>query len=155
MDLAREIQVLATSLLENNAHFVVDVILTKRGGPQKVLVIMDGDEGIGIDDCALISRSLSKALDDKNLLEEHYTLEVSSPGLDQPLKLLRQYKKNLGRGLKVKKTDKTVLEGKLTDATEEGITLLVASGKEKKKEDIALDVPFSEIDKAFVLVSFK
>ena len=69
--------------------------------------------GITIDDCANLNRELSKELDEITLsLQDSYLLEVSTPGLDQPLKLKRQYKKNIGRRLKVKLADKAV-EGKL------------------------------------------
>jgi ribosome maturation factor RimP len=81
-------------------------------------------------------------------------LEVSTPGVDQPLKLKRQYHKNIGRKLKVT-TGQHILEGKLVDVGEEKIKLEQEFGEGKKKETKSIEIPFSEIDKTFVLVSFK
>jgi predicted flavoprotein YhiN len=86
--------------------------------------------------------------------DESYMLEVSTPGLDQPLASVRQYKKNVGRELKVKLHDK-IVEGKLTAVADEKITLEQETGTGKKKVTSTLEVPFSDIEKAFVLISFK
>ena len=88
------------------------------------------------------------------MLDEAYTLEVSTPGLDQPLKLKRQFTKNIGRKLKVKLPDK-IEEGRLEAVYEERITLIKETGSGKKKESTSIDINFSQIEKAFVLVSFK
>jgi ribosome maturation factor RimP len=154
MEIAEEIEKIAEKKLTRPGQFIVDVVVSSRNGPQKVMVFVDGDNGINIDDCATISRELSKALDELLLLNEHYVLEVSTPGLDQPLKLIRQYKKNIGRKLKVKLQDKTV-EGILLEVTEVKIRLGQETGVGKKKEIVPIDIQFSEIDKSFVLVSFK
>jgi ribosome maturation factor RimP len=153
MDLSEEIRNLAEGKLTPE-QFIVDVIISSKKGPRKVLVIMDGDQGVNIDDCAEVSRHISKQLDEKGLIDDNYLLEVSTPGLDHPLKLKRQYTKNIGRGLKVKLRDKTV-EGKLTEVSEDVIVLTEEVGSGKKKELKTSAIPFSEIDKAFVLVSFK
>jgi len=118
------------------------------------MVILDGDNSITIDDCANLSRELSGVLEENGLAGENYLLEVSTPGLDHPLKLKRQYKKNIGRSVKVKLSDKQV-EGKLTAVTEESITLSQEIGKGKKMETQTVEIQFSEIEKTFVLVSFK
>ncbi|MFZ6009866.1 MAG: ribosome maturation factor RimP [Bacteroidota bacterium] len=154
MELREEIQKLAESRLADTSHFVVNVSVSSHKGPAKIVVVVDGDQGITIDDCANLSRQLSKALDDTALVNDNYTLEVTTPGLDQPLTSLRQYKKNIGRGLKVKLQDKTV-EGNLAEVSEEKIVLNQEIGSGKKKETKNLEIPFSSIDKAFVLVSFK
>jgi ribosome maturation factor RimP len=154
MDLVENVRKLAAEKLANPSHFIVDVIASSRKGPQKVLIIVDGDQGVTIDDCATLSRELSKTLDESSWLNESYMLEVSTPGLDQPLILLRQFKKNVGRGLKVKLQD-GIVEGKLSEVTEEKITLTQEIGSGKKKETKTVDILFSSIEKAFVLVSFK
>jgi ribosome maturation factor RimP len=154
MEIADEIRKIAQSKLTNQHHFIVDVILSARSGPKKVLIIIDGDEGITIDDCADISREVSKALDETPILSDNYLLEVSTPGTDYPLKLKRQYKKHIGRKLRVKLPDKTV-EGKLQDVTEEEIIVAEEIGTGKKKTINIININFSQIDKAFVLVSFK
>lgn len=118
------------------------------------MVILDGDMGISIDDCAAMSRELSATLDESNLIEEAFVLEVSTPGLDQPLKTKRQYIKNIGRSVKVKTKEKSV-EGKLTAVREHELELTQHIGSGKKKEEKVVVIPFEEIDKTFVLVSFK
>lgn len=155
MELVDKLIKLATEKLVSPSHFIVNVITSARKGPQKVLVVLDGDEGVSIDDCANLSRELSKALDELNWLEDTYMLEVSTPGLDQPLVMLRQYKKNIGRGLKVKLTTAETVEGKLAEVNEEKITLIQEIGSAKKKETKTTEIPFTSIEKAFVLVSFK
>lgn len=154
MEITEEIKKIAVEKLTEPSQFIVDVIVSSRTGPQKVMVIVDGDNGISIDDCASISRQLSKTLDESPLLNERYMLEVSTPGLDQPLKLKRQYKKNIGRKLRVKLQDK-IVEGKLLEVKEEKISLGQEIGVGKKKEIVPIEIQFSEIDKSFVLVSFK
>lgn len=153
-DLIGKIKEVAESHLQDESHFVVDVIASLRNNPKKLLVILDGDKGITIDDCAELSRKLSEALDETVLVDGAFVLEVSTPGLDQPLKTRRQYVKNIGRNVKVKTKDKTV-EGKLSAVHESNIELFQQIGSGKKKEEKLVEVSFEEIDKTFVLVSFK
>lgn len=155
MDAVEEIKKIATANLANESQFIVDVLISSRKGPKKVLVLLDGDNGITIDDCANLSRELSKRLDDASWMEESYTLEVSTPGLDQPLKLNRQFKKNIGRSLKVKLLENKTVEGKLAEVFEAKIILAQSSGSGKNKEIKMTDILFSEIEKALVIVSFK
>lgn len=156
MDLNDKIRDLAESVLTNESHFVVDVIISgKHSFSKKVLVIVDGDKGVSIDDCAIVSRELSNQLDELNLIEDQYLLEVSTPGLDHPLKLKRQFKKNVGRSLKVHMQDKAILQGKLTAADEDKITIDQEVKEGKKLEIKPREIPYSDMEKAFVLVSFK
>ena len=153
MEIREEIRKIAEGKLADPAHFVVDVAVSLRG-KHKVLVTVDGDQGITIDHCADLSRAMAEDLDKLPGLNESYTLEVSTPGVDHPLKFTRQYAKHVGRTLKVVRGDQTI-EGKLTQVTEAGITLEQAIGTGKQKEIKTIEVPFSEIEKSFVLVSFK
>jgi ribosome maturation factor RimP len=156
MDVVEKIKDLAQSHLKDSGHFVVDVVLSKHK-PFKVTVILDGDEGITIDDCSLLSRALSEDLDTIDLIKDNYTLEVGTPGLDQPLKLKRQFAKNVGRSLKVHQKNKAITQGLLKEADDEKIVLdtEVNSKGSKKKEFTQTEIPFSEIEKAIVMVSFK
>lgn len=155
MDIAQKIRELAQSHLSDASHFVIDVVISKHK-PHKVSVFLDGDNGITIDHCSNLSRALSEDLDKLDLIKENYMLEVGTPGLDQPLKLKRQFVKNIGRGLKVVRKDKTIWQGKLTAATELGVNLEVEEkAKGKKVELKPVEIPFSEIEKAIVIVSFK
>ena len=154
MDVVEEIRNIAAGNLSPD-KFVVEVLISGKKIPKRVLVIVDGDRGVTIDDCAELSRALSKNLDERALFgDENYLLEVSTPGLDHPLKLKRQYYKNTGRSLKVT-TKERVVEGKLKEVTDDKIVLMLETGTGKKKEISETEIPFSEIDKTFVLVSFK
>lgn len=150
---------MATSFLESPAHFLVDVIISGNRIQKKVVVIIDGDEGVTIETCAKLSRALSAKLDEDwdELIEENYTLEVSTPGVDFPLKMRRQYKKHIGRGFKITLNDKEIVKGKLMGTTDEVIQLEVEekAGKGKKKDVKSINIPFDKVDKAFVQVSFK
>jgi ribosome maturation factor RimP len=92
---------------------------------------------------------------------EDYSLEVSSPDLTKPLKVFRQYLKNIGRDLSVKKADKSKTEGELIAATEHDLTLLTSQKEEvpgkkgKKLVEREITIPFSEITEAKVMIRFK
>ncbi len=156
MELTEKIRDLAQATLTDENLFIVDVIYSLKQGPsKKMMVIVDGDKGVTIDDCANISRELSKILDETNLVDDHYLLEVSTPGLDHPLKLTRQYKKNVGRSLKVHFKDKSIIQGKLTAADDQKIIVDEETKEGKRVEIKTREIPYSEVEKAFVLVSFK
>lgn len=152
MDVTDKIRELAEASLKDEGHFIVDVLYFSKHRPAKLMVIVDGDKGVNIDACADISRELSKKMDELNLLENAYLLEVTTPGVDHPLKLKRQYVKNVGRQFKVHRTDKSIVQGKLERADEQGVVLEETVGKKEKK---LTEIPFEQIEKAFVMVSFK
>ena len=154
MEFAEEIKKIITRKLADPDQFLVDVVVKGYKGPKKVLIIIDSDKGITIDDCANLSREISKEFDDSQLFDDRYMLEVSTPGLDQPLRLTRQYHKNIGRRVKVV-IQEQVLEGKLVEVGDEKIKLEQEIGTGKHKETRIVEISFSEIDKTFVLVSFK
>lgn len=156
MDLTAEITKMASSLLAEPSHFLVDVVITGNRIQKKVVVMVDGDQGVTIEDCAKLSRGLSARLDEVELIKENYTLEITTPGVDTPLKLKRQYKKNIGRELKVTLKDKTQIRGKLTGSDELSLQLQVAEMGSKKNQEIkTVEIPFDSIDKALVQISFK
>lgn len=127
--------------------FLVAINLKGNVGNQKLLVFVDGDTGVNIDNCGSISRKVGNTIEEEDLIQGKYTLEVSSPGLDFPLLLPRQYPKHIGRTFSIVKRNEEKLEGKLKEVKETGILI------ETKKEE--LEVNFDEIDKASVVVSFK
>ena len=139
--------------LPDNSFFVVDVKLTGKRGNEKVLILVDGDKGISVGICADISRSVSEELELMNVFEGSYTLEVSSPGIDFPLRSERQYNKNVGRQLKIDLLNGEKIKGELKETDNSGITLNIDKGKKKEKEN--LFIPFSDIKNSKVLVAFK
>jgi ribosome maturation factor RimP len=155
MRVEEDIKRFAEESLSDPGLFIVDVVLSARKGPKKVLIVVDGDNGVTIDDCAEISRAVGKRLEESPVLgDESYMLEVSTPGVDQPLKMIRQYRKHIGRRMKIKLPD-AILEGKLDDVAEGTITISAESGSGKKKEIKSHEIRFDDIEKAFVLISFK
>jgi ribosome maturation factor RimP len=154
-DLKHVIVDLVEKHLPDAEHFIVEVKIERVADKTKVLVLVDADQGMTIASCALLSRALSGELETSDLLEEAYTLEVSSPGLDYPLTEKRQYLKNLGRLLKVYLVTGEEVLGKLKEVEELGIKLGVTK-KEKGKKSIEEEriVSFTEIKKSIVQVSF-
>ncbi|HZY79245.1 MAG TPA: ribosome maturation factor RimP [Cyclobacteriaceae bacterium] len=152
MDLTVKIKELAESALQEPGHFIVDVLYNGKQRPARLMVIVDGDNGVTIDHCADLSRRLSVLMDEQNILTDAYNLEVSTPGLDHPLKLKRQYFKNVGRQFKVHLTDKSIVQGKLEEVSDEKLSI---RQQVDKKETKVTEVLFDQIEKAFVMVSFK
>jgi len=122
----------------------------------KLIIHVDGDEGISIQDCVAISRHVGFHLEEENAIEQAYNLEVSSPGVGEPLKLIRQYNKNIGRTVSIKLKEGLKKEGKLLAVTENNL-LIEESVKEKGKKAVAIQtaVPFNDILETSVLISFK
>ena len=142
--------------LKDESFFLVDIIVKGTGGGKmKVLILLDGDEGVNIDDCADLSRALGMYIETEEIIEQAYILEVSSPGLDHPLKLERQFVKNTGRRLKVQLTDGQVWTGKLVEAKAESLAFEKEVKEKKKTVHQLVSIGFEEIEKANVLVSFK
>jgi ribosome maturation factor RimP len=139
--------------LQNGKYFVVDVKVSLSKVQSKVLILIDSDEGITIDECGEISHEIGKDLDE--IMTEKYRLEVSSPGVDFPLKFDRQYRKNVGRNLKVIFTDGQTKTGKLESVDNQQITLLEDRKLKKGEVNKPIVIQFSEIKQAQVLISFK
>ena len=119
-----------------------------RAGKRKTLrIFIDKPEGVSIDDCTNVSHFLSDALDlDPELIEGAYTLEVSSPGLDRPLKSLADFNRNKGRLLRVNRSTGKTVTGELLDANEENLTYKL------KGHAGEIDIPRSEVLSAKVEV---
>ncbi|MBC7848368.1 MAG: ribosome maturation factor [Chitinophagaceae bacterium] len=116
------IESLLAGLMESQPeYFVVEI---KIKPTNNVKVFLDGDQGITIEKCIAFNRALYKQLEETKLFpEDDFSLEVSSPGLDEPLKLHRQYKKNVGRLVEVLLKDGVKIDGKLMEVTEDGIII--------------------------------
>lgn len=144
-----------TSLPEQDLY-IVDVAVSDSHRP-KITVLADGEQGITIDQCATISRRINKQIEELLGEEEvSYVLEVSSPGLDFPLTQPQQFKRNIGRNLKLRLQDGTEKTGKLEEVTETGLGLLEeVKQKGKKATYLPAQIPFGEIVKANVVISFK
>lgn len=135
--------------------FLVDLKVSGKSGPQKVIVLIDGDTGVGIDDCSKVSREMAAIIEEQDLISGKYILEVSSPGVDSPLKLPRQYPQHIGRKLKLNLTDGQEIKGMLKEVSESSVSV-EKEAKKKDKESRAeiVEIPFNNIEKAKVLISF-
>ncbi len=129
--------------------FILDIILKDK----KVEIFADTDEGIKFWQCQKLSRGIEEYLDESLVLGETYTLEVSSPGVDSPLKLYRQYPRNVGRKLKLTLADDIIMEGTLLSVTEEKLEMKVQGAKKGMFKTV--EVLFEDVQSAIVLVSFK
>ena len=118
-------------------------------------IYLDADSGLGIEKCIKINRALYKIMEEMGMYPDgDFSLEVSSPGLDEPLKLLRQYKKNVGREVEVITVDELKTEGKLTAVTDEKITVEYREGKGKKAVEKKEDIYFTNIKQTKVQIKF-
>lgn len=141
-----------TLIAEDADVFVVEIRIKPTNN---IKVFLDADAGISIDRLIRFNRRLYKDLEESNLFPEgDFSLEVSSPGLDEPLKLFRQYQKNIGRFVEVTSLDGLKREGKLLAAVEESITVEEEKGKGKKKEIVEHIIPVSEIKSTVIQVKF-
>ena len=100
-EIKEKIKSLLPPVLDQYQAFLIDIAVRNERGGKLLQVFLDTDIGVTIDQCAEISRSLASEIDRENFIETSYRLEVSSPGIDKPLTLLRQYRKNVGRRFKV------------------------------------------------------
>lgn len=120
-----------------------------------IKLFLDGDQGITIETCVKINRQLYKLIEEKAWYPEgDFSLEVSSPGIDEPLVLHRQYIKNIGRKIEVTFNDDTIKNGTLLHVQEESFTIEEVVGKGKKAEKKEIIVPFSNVKEAVIQVSF-
>lgn len=135
--------------------FIVEIDL-KPG--QQLYVFADSDSGMTFEKCQKLSRYLESHLDENGWLGEAYLLEVSSPGIDRPLKFPRQYAKNIGRTLWVRTLDKTEHEATLKSADDAQIvltqTVVEKDGKKKIKKEVETTLPYDQIEKAIVKLKF-
>jgi ribosome maturation factor RimP len=155
MELKTKIEEIIKTLIGETDLFIVEIRVSSSAANMKISVLLDGDKGITIEDCAQVSRKLGHIIETENLIETAYLLEVSSPGADAPLKLHRQYVKNKGRRLSVLLNDGSEKTG-LLEEVKDALILLQSETKEKKKVIIVpVEIPFSEIKKSNVLISFK
>lgn len=150
-ELREKIRTMTEALLPDERYYMVDLIISGNKNNLKVKALIDSDEGLDIDVCAAISRSLSDKIDELDLIQSKYLLEVSSPGVDFPLQLKRQYKKNIGRDLKAVLNDGKTHQGELIEAAGDYIILREVKGKESRE----ISLPYDQIKSAKVLVSFK
>ena len=152
MDLGKRIEDIVNQEIKNTDVFLVEV----RTTPGKISVFVDTTEGVTIEECTQLSRSLSEHLED-DILESH-SLEVSSPGLDNPLKVHGQYIRNIGRDLAVTMSNGEKISGKLLSASDENIHLMrqriIKENKKKKTVKDEIEISFDDILESRIELKF-
>lgn len=146
-------KLLNEGLEEKPSVFLIDLNINDSF---KIIVTLDGDNGVTLQDCIDISRAIEHNLDRE---EQDFSLEVASAGVSSPLKLMRQYKKNIGRTLKVR-TATGDIEALLTEVNDDFIVLewearepkKVGKGKETVKK--RQEMPYADIKEAVVTITF-
>ena len=139
-------------LSETEDVFLVSVRIKPTNN---IKVFLDADTGLSIDKCVKINRQMYRTIEENAWYPEgNFSLEVSSAGVVEPLKMLRQYKKNIGRNVELILNDDSRLEGKLLEANENLVQLEFIEGKNKKAVTVVKDIPFDQIKQTTVLIAF-
>ena len=146
-------KLLNEALAEKPYLFLIDLSIV---GDNQIRVTIDGDTGVSVQDCMDVSRAIEHNLDRE---EEDFSLEVLSAGASEPLTMVRQYKKNIGRTLQLK-TEGDTIEGELIEATDDAVTLKWKArepkpvGKGKVTVQKEAIVPYNDIVEAKVMIKF-
>ena len=149
----QQIEQWVKTLLEAETEYFCVSIKIKP--TNNIKVFLDGDNGLPIEKCVQFNRKLYKMIEESNQYPEgDFSLEVSSPGLDEPLKLHRQYVKNIGRIVEVIFTDGSKKEGKLIAVADADIIVEHTQGKGKKAITQQLVIPFNHIKTTTVQIKF-
>ncbi len=147
-------QLLKSALDENDSLFLIDLNISEDN---HIKVILDGDKGVTVEDCITVSRAIEHNLDRE---EVDFSLEVMSAGASEPLTLPRQYKKNLGRSLKIRTKNDEKIEGEIIAANEDNFTLKWSArepkpvGKGKVTVQKEATLPYTDIMEAKVMIKF-
>ncbi len=147
-------QLLKSALEENKSLFLIDLNISEDN---QIRVILDGDKGVTVEDCMAVSRAIEHNMDRE---EYDFSLEVMSSGVSEPLTLPRQFRKNIGRNLKVKTKNDEKIEGELISASDESCTLTWSArepkpvGKGKITVQKEAIVPYKDIMEAKVMITF-
>ncbi|HUO77578.1 MAG TPA: ribosome maturation factor RimP [Thermodesulfovibrionales bacterium] len=148
-----KIHALATRVAEECNFEVVDMQLWAKGKRTLLRVFIDKEGGITLDNCETFSRRLEALLDVEDPITSPYTLEVSSPGLDRPLKNFKDFKKNLGKLVRIvtkeKVNNQSFFVGRLEGANDQSLRLSLTDGKGE------VDIPVTIISRANLELELK
>ena len=140
------------TLSPEKEYFLVEV---KIKSTNNIRVYIDGDQGISIEKCVQFNRAIYRKIVDAGLFPAgDFSLEVSSPGVEKPLRLKRQYLKNIGRNVQVIFNDGSDKTGKLAEVTDEDIIVEEIVGTNKRREVQQVVIPFSNIKTTTVQIQF-
>lgn len=150
-DTKNKIKKLAESIAEQHAVEVVDIEFAGSSGKPVIRIFLDKENGVTLDDCGKFSRALSALFDVEDPLPMTYILEVSSPGLDRPLKVMRDFQRSIGKLVRIitraKIEEQNIFTGRITGAGGGNITLSF--------DDKEIEIPFDQISKARLEIELK
>lgn len=144
---------LASRVAEDYGYDLVEVNLLGKGKRTLLRVYIDKEGGVTLNDCEFFSRRFESLLDIEDPIQGPYTLEVSSPGLNRPLKRIEDFKKNIGKMIRLiteqKIENQSFFIGRIVDVTNDSLRLLIRDGK----KDVI--IPLSLIDRANLEIEIK
>ena len=155
MDFNTRIKYYLENILEEDPDiFLIDVDIRSN---DSIKIVIDGDNGIKVQDCIKISRAIKTKIEEE---DKNFSIEVTSPGIGENLKISRQYKNNLGRDLELKLDDGTFIDGKLKKASDKKIELEISEINSKSKGEKYFRVEkesyyYKDIKQARLKVKFK
>lgn len=146
-----EVSLLAEGLLREYDMEVVDVEFQFEGGRWILRVFIDKEGGVTLDDCTSVSRELADLIEAKDVIDLHYVLEISSPGLNRPLRKERDFMRSIGKMVKLKMSrpidGSRNFTGRLTGVRDGTISVLV-------DDENLVELPLKEVDKARLKYEF-
>ncbi|MDP2920997.1 MAG: ribosome maturation factor RimP [Candidatus Omnitrophota bacterium] len=145
LPMLEKIQEVINPVLEEEGAELVEVIYRREGGRQVLRLLVDKDGGIQLADCARLNEKIGLALDQADIIQESYVIEVNSPGIDRPFKVKRDYERAINRPVRVTLTeriqDKKEYIGMLEEVSDTAIKIDV------KKKGV-LEIPIEKIERA-------
>jgi ribosome maturation factor RimP len=151
MELIQQIEAFLQPILEDTDIFIVRILVKPTNN---IKVFLDADDGFSVSKSSSVNKKLRRQIDEAGMFPEgDYSLEVSSPGVDEPLQFQRQYIKNIGRKIEVVPHEGEAILGKLIEVDEAKIILEVLVAP-KKKETNNIEIPFSAIKQSVIQISF-
>lgn len=150
-DIKNKIKELADSIAAQHAVEIVDIELAGSSGKPLIRIFIDKENGVTLDDCGKFSRALSALFDVEDPIPTAYILEVSSPGLDRPLKALRDFQRSIGKLVRIitraRIEEQNIFTGRITGVGRGNIALSI--------EDKEIEIPFDQISKARLEIELK
>ncbi|MDD5495739.1 MAG: ribosome maturation factor RimP [Candidatus Omnitrophica bacterium] len=150
MEIVDQVRELAAGYLEENGMELVNITFKREQQGMVLRLLVDTLAGVTLDECEALNNFLSEALDKDNVIDEHYTLEVSSPGLDRPIKTDRDFERVMGKDLDIttyeRIDDKKAHQGKLMGMDKENIVI--------ESKGISTVIPKNKIARAVLMIEF-
>jgi ribosome maturation factor RimP len=137
---------LVEPIIDKHNAFLVDITVRGERNTKIIEMYIDTDEGINVKTINEVNKEINRRLQDVHIIDGTFRVSVSSPGLDRPLKLIRQYKKNIGRDVEIHTMidgEQVKLSGRLLRADDSSVTV-------QRDKDTQQELAYSEIKKAFI-----